>query len=136
MNDTAQEPNAAPENLPVRMLTRDLILSALDLPTKVVDVPEWKGSVTVRAMTGKERDSFEASMIAEKGETRGAKFNNLRARLCAMVIVGADGRSSLFTEKDVMALGEKSARALNRVFDVARELSGFSEADVKELEGN
>jgi len=120
----------------IRMLTRDLILAAVDLPTKVVQVPEWGGAVTVRAMTGKERDQFEASMVSEKGETRGAKFINLRARLCAMVIVGADGRTPLFNAGDVATLGEKSARALNRVFDAARELSGFTENDVKELEGN
>jgi len=37
---------------------------------------------------------------------------------------------------DVKALGEKSAAALERVFDVARKLSGLSEDDVEELAGD
>jgi hypothetical protein len=116
-------------------LTRDLILAALDLPTKDVEVPEWGGTVKVRALTGAERDKFEASMITEANESRGDKLMNLRARMCAMTIVGEDGKSSLFTDKDVEALGRKSARALNRVFEAARELSGFTDKDVEELEG-
>lgn len=120
----------------MKLLTRDLILAALDLPTKDVEVPEWGGAVKVRALTGAERDSFEASMLVETGEHRGDKLKNLRARMCAMTIVGEDGHTSLFTEKDVEALGKKSARALNRVFDAARELSGFTDKDVEQLEGN
>lgn len=126
------EPIASPK----KYLTRELILGVLDLPTKDVEVPEWGGVVRVRAMTGAERDKFEADMLTEKGEAKRDKFINVRAKLCAQVIVGDDGVTSLFTEKDVEALGKKSARALSRVFDAARALSGFTEEDVKELEGN
>lgn len=117
-------------------LTRELILGVLDLPTKDVNVPEWGGVVRVRAMTGAERDRFEADMLTEKGENKRDKFSNVRAKLCSQVIVGDDGITSLFTEKDIEALGKKSAKALSRVFDAARALSGFTEEDVKELEGN
>lgn len=122
---------------PKKYLTRDLILSALDLPTVDVVCPEWGGTVKVRAMTGAERDSFEAAMMVvdEKKETRRDKMLNLRARLCAQVIVGEDGVTAVFSDVDVMALGKKSARALNRVFNEARKLSGFTEKDVEELEG-
>lgn len=118
-----------------KYLTAELILAALDLPTKDVEVPEWGGTVKVRALTGAERDRFEASMITEKDETRGEKLVNLRARMCAMTIVGEDGRTPVFSDKQVEKLGEKNARALNRVFEVARELSGFTDKDVAELEG-
>lgn len=117
-------------------LTRALILKALDLPTQEVEVPEWGGTVLIRAMTGAERDAFEASMIVEKeGDDRRARMINVRARLCASVIVGEDGVTSIFTPADVAELGGKSAKALNRVFEAARKLSGFTEEDVKELEG-
>jgi hypothetical protein len=119
-----------------KLLTRDLILAAMDLPTKDVEVPEWGGTVRVRAMTGAERDLFETTLVADKGEDRKTKFINLRARFCSLVVVGEDSRTPLFTEKDMEALGKKSARALNRVFEAGRELSGFSDKDVKELEGN
>ena len=39
----------------------------------------------------------------------------------------------MFTDKDVKALGEKSANALQRVFDVAQKLSGITPDDVEEL---
>lgn len=120
----------------VRLLTRDLILAALDLPTKDVPVPEWGGTVRVRAMTGAERDSFESSLVPEEGEDKGKRFANMRARFCAMIMVGEDGRTPLFKEADVVALGNTSAQALNRVFEAGRKLSGFTNKDVKELEGN
>lgn len=120
----------------VKLLTRDLILAALNLPTKDVNVPEWGGTVRVRAMTGAERDAFEASLVPDEGEDKGKRFANMRARFCAAVIVGEDGRTPLFTEADIVALGNTSAQALNRVFDAARKLSGFTGKDVKELEGN
>lgn len=133
-DETTARVNDAVAN--VSLLTRDLILAAMNLPTKDVSVPEWGGTVRIRAMTGEERDSFEASMVTEEGEDRKAKFTNLRARFCAKIIVGENGRTPLFTEKDVEALGKLSAAALNRVFEAGRKLSGFTDKDVKELEGN
>jgi hypothetical protein len=119
-----------------KFLTRDLILKALDLPTQEVEVPEWGGVVMIRAMTGAERDAFEASMLVEKeGDDRRERMINVRARLCASVIVAEDGVTALFTTDDVKQLGGKSAKALNRVFEAARKLSGFTDTDVKELEG-
>ena len=42
-------------------LTKDAILKAEDLPTEKVPVPEWGPgqSVTVRTMSGDERDRYE-----------------------------------------------------------------------------
>lgn len=117
-------------------LTRTLILAAQDLPTQEVEVPEWGGTVLIRAMTGLERDAFESTMLVESDkETRASKLHNLRARLCAQVIVEADGITPVFSAKDLELLGAKNAKALNRVFEAARALSGFTEKDVKELEG-
>ena len=38
------------------LLSKEQILAAEDLPHKDVPVPEWKGTVRVRALTGFERD--------------------------------------------------------------------------------
>lgn len=137
MNQVNETPDVATTE-PVRMLTRDLILSALDLPTTEVHVPEWGGYVHVRALTGAERDTFEASMMTSgnpTAEKRAQQFGNVRARMCAMAIVDMEG-NRMFSHKDVEALGKKNAAALNRVFEAVRTLSGFSNADVKEIEGN
>lgn len=109
-------------------LSRDEILGADDLGLVEVDVPEWSGSVLLRVMRGVERDAFEARIAAEDRA-------NVRARLAALSIVDADGQR-LFTDADVEALGQRNARALNRIFERAMALNGFTESDVEALEGN
>ena len=117
------------------LLSRDDILKADDIRTETVPVPEWGGDVLVRGLSGRERDTFEASMLVERGGRMEMDPRNARARLATMCVVGEDGKP-LFTRDDMGALGEKSAAALNRVFDVASRLSGLGESDMKELQGN
>jgi hypothetical protein len=114
------------------MLTKDAIFAADDLPREKVSVPEWGGHVYVRSMTGTERDAFEESINAG-GELK--NFANFRARLAVLTVVDAEGKR-LFDDKDVKALGKKSAAALTRVFNAATKLSGLSTADVAELAKN
>lgn len=118
------------------MLTREAILSSNDLPTEPVEVPEWGGTIHVRAMSGTDRDAFEASMIdGRKGGSDTAHLRNIRARL--MVLTACDGKGErLFTDEDAIVLGRKSSKALDRVFAVAQRLNGLSADDVKALEGN
>jgi len=120
------------------LLTRDAILTADDLKREEVDVPEWGGSVLVREMTGTERDQYERRMVQAKGNKPGINLDglvNMRAWVAVRCIIGEDGKQ-LFSEKDVAALGRKSAAALDRVYDVATRLSGLSAEDVEDLEKN
>lgn len=116
-------------------LTREAILDAQDLPTETVEVPEWGGAVLVRGLTGRERDAFEASMIEQKGRKTTFTMSNFRAKLAARTIIDENGKR-MFSDKDMDALGGKSAVALQRVFNVAQQLSGLSDADVEELTKN
>ena len=113
-------------------LTKDDILQREDILTRDVEVPEWGGTVRVRGMSGVERDKFEASLIVEEapaertapaqgtdGDVK-TSMDNVRAKLCAWCIVDGDG-ARMFADADVVALGAKSAAALDRVFDVAQE---------------
>lgn len=127
----------------VVILSREQILEAQDMEKELVDVPEWGGPVYVRALTGAERDAFEDSMVEMRVVRKGRKretvpqmrYQNLRARLCALTICDEEG-NRLFKDEDVHALGKKSAAALDRVFEVAQRLSGLREEDVEELAGN
>ena len=119
----------------VKLLTRDGILQANDLPFEDVDVPEWGGTVRVRTLTGKERDSFEESISQVRGKKTELRLANIRAKLAARSIVDEDG-NRLFSDDDISALGKKSAAALDRVFAAARRLSGFTDEDMEELAGN
>ena len=114
------------------MLSRDQILTAPDLRFDVVNVPEWGGEVRVRSMTGADRDAYEQSLMASRGSDANANLSNVRARLVAFCVVGEDGQR-LFSDSDVEALGAKSARALNAVFECASALNGLGAKDVADL---
>jgi hypothetical protein len=139
INRLETELGMARSSVPHVLLSRDDILKATALPTEEVEVPEWGGMVLVRALSGRERDEFEASMVAQRGEGKNMTLvpdtANVRAKLAAWCITGEDGKP-YFTQRDVHALGELSGAALDRVFEVAQRLSGLSEADVEELAGN
>jgi hypothetical protein len=117
------------------LLTRDAILGASDIKSEDVHVPEWGGTVRVKGLTAAERDVFETASVSGSGRNVSVNFVNIRARLVAMAIVDDSG-ARIFNQGDVKALGEKSASALDRVFDVARRLSGIGEQDVEELAKN
>lgn len=119
----------------MKLLSRDMILGAVDLPSEDVDVREWGGIVRVRALTGAERDAFEASIVEQKGKKTTFNAANMRAKLVAMSVVDENGQR-LFDDDDAQLLGKKSAAALNRVFEVAQRLSGLTQEDVEELEKN
>ena len=109
----------------MELLTREQILGTEDLQTERVEVPEWNGYVFVRALTGTERDKFEAGMVEVRGKRRSVNLENLRARLLSLVVVDDRG-NRLFADKDVVHLGAKSAAALDRLFAVARRLSALT----------
>jgi hypothetical protein len=113
-------------------LTRDAILGAEDLGTEIVDVGEWGGSVTVRGMTGKERDAFEASILERRGKRMVPNTANVRAKLVARCCLDENG-DRLFTDSDAEALGAKSGAAIDRVYEVAARLSGMTDEDIDEL---
>jgi hypothetical protein len=116
-------------------LTRDAILAAAALKTEDVPVPEWGGSVLVRELRGRERDEWEASLAVQRGNQMVPDVANMRAKLVARCVVGED-HEPLFSQQDVAALGELSAAALDRVFEVASRLSGLNPADVEEMAKN
>ncbi len=117
------------------LLNRNAILAASDIQQESVEVPEWGGSVIVRGLTGAQRDRFEASMFGQRQGKPVFRLQNLRAQLVMLSVVDEQGKQ-LFDESDVMALGQKSAAALQRIWNVAQRLSGLTEADVEELTKN
>jgi len=67
----------------------------------------------------------------------GNKVNlrNMTARLCAICIVDEKGKR-VFSDFDAESLGRKSAKALDRIFDVAQRLNGLGADDIKEMAKN
>jgi len=119
------------------------ILEAKDIEYEYVPVPEWGGEgafVKIKTMGGQQRDQFEDSIVGKgkpgkKGGEREMNVYNVRAKICALHIVDEDGKL-LFEWEDIEALGEKSAKPLDRVATRAQILSGITDADVEELAKN
>lgn len=117
------------------LLSRDEIKAIQDAAFEEVEVPEWGGSVRVKALSGSERDTFEASLTEQKGKKVRMQMKNVRARLVRLACVDEKGKP-MFQASDEYWLGEKSAAALDRVFDAAMKLAGMRTEDVEELTEN
>lgn len=121
---------------PLRLLTRRQILDADDTQEEYLEVPEWGGWVRIIGITGIERDRYEKSVVTtnKKGQ---AEFNvmNVRAKLVALSVVDEGGKR-VFSDDDARALGQKSAAALERVYEVAARLARITKQDEDDLAKN
>jgi hypothetical protein len=113
------------------LLSKHDIMTVDDLKVEEVSVPEWGGSVLVRTLTARERDEFESSTVDKKSGK--PNLENFRAKLVGLCLVDENGKRLFESRADVTMLGNKSVAALQRVFNKAQELNGFSEEDVEEL---
>jgi len=115
------------------MLSAKDILDAGDTKERQrVEVPEWGGHVYVKIMTGAERDRWELSATEQLKTPTTA---NIRATLCLFTICDNKGER-LFGDDQLGELGQKSAIALERVFQAARKINRINDNDVEELEKN
>ena len=90
----------------------------------------------MRGLTARERDAFESSVMRPgKDGKQTVNTKDLRARLAVLGVCDESG-AQIFQREDIEALSAKSALALERVFDAVRALSGMTDQDLAELEGN
>jgi len=113
----------------MNILTKDAILNADDLQTETVSVPEWGGEVLVKTLTGTERDEFENSILGDKEKP---DITNVRAKAVSLCVVDPEGKR-IFSAEDVLKLGGKNSRALDRVFAVFQRINGMRKKDMEEL---
>lgn len=114
------------------ILTKDGILSADDLKTITLEIPEWDGSVLIKAMSGRERDMFEEALVTQRGDKTHVNMRNARARMAVLSVYNED-MTPMFTMADMGRLGEKSSAALDRIFDACLKLNRFKKEDIDEL---
>lgn len=110
-------------------------LDKLELKTETIEVPAWGGSVTIRELTGSERDAYEGSMLVQGGKTRSINYQNARAKLVARCLIDEKGQR-LYQDNEINLLGKLPSAGLAYVFDRCRELSGLTEKNVETLMGN
>lgn len=115
----------------MKLLTATAILAADDLDRSEVDVPEWGGAVTVRALSLGERLAFAALAQAEPE----------KASAWLVVVAAIDPKTGeqLFDpaelDANVKAMMGKASDPVSRLSDAVLKLSGWG-IDEAQAEGN
>lgn len=112
------------------------ILGSDDMTVERVFIPEWDKYVNVRTLSAQERDEFENSLTDEDGNT---VLVNTRAKLAVLSVVNDEG-ARVFGPEHMAALGNKNAKAVDRIYKAAARLSGIgrqaTEDAVKNSDGD
>jgi hypothetical protein len=106
-------------------LSKSSIIAVEDFRLEKVHVPEWKGDVYLRVISGTDRDHFEESYADQK--MRAFRIRFLLITLCD------EGGERLFEDKDIDLLGKKSSVVINRLFEEAWKLNAFTQEAVDAL---
>lgn len=117
------------------LLSKDNILTALDLKRETVSVPEWKGDVIVSEMGAETLlEFYKAAFPAENGEEDAVSppFGPTALVFC---IVNEAGEQ-VFTMADVKRLARKSRVVLTRLFEVADRLNLLTNKAREEAQKN
>jgi len=120
------------------LLNREMLLQRDELQIEKVELT--KGYVYVREMTGKEKDTWEKSLMKQKpsgNKNRPIDYEvdieGFRAKLAVVTVCDADG-VLLFKPQDVQTLNSMmSASNLDKIITVAQRLNRISEEDKEEI---
>lgn len=114
-------------------LSREQILAKRDdIPTKVVDVPQWNDKVRVRCLSLADR--LEWGLAQQKAEAS-EPGPNPGALLLALGIVDDDG-NRMFSAQDSDALAVLRGDVADNIGGEILELSGMTAKAVEDAEGN
>jgi len=117
------------------MSIKEDILATEDRNFEEMPVPEWKTTLRIYEMNGTERDAYEATLYEVKGEKVDVKRDNMRAKLLVHCLYDTDD-NRLFSDADVQALGKKSAKVLDRLYQAAQRINAMTRENQDLLEKN
>ena len=125
-----------PEGVPTPLSIRDRILAADDIPTELVEVPEWGVTVRVRGLTGSERDAYEAEayvmgQMPDGKRDVAASMRDFRSRRVVRGVTDPETGERVFSDMDAPLLGRKAAIVVDRIDDVVARLSGMDPEAVR-----
>lgn len=106
---------------------REQFLQSGDLRRDTVDCPEWGGVVTVRELTGPQRDQHQINQFRFDAETGkpslSPKLDN--ALLACWAVIDPETGERIFSDDDLPELRKKSGRVLDRIGEKILGLSGM-----------
>lgn len=110
------------------------VLALDDRKVEEVPVAEWGGTVVrLMEMSAADRDDWELDRF--NIVKSGARVRNVRAGLVARCWVDKNGERVVPDDR-ISELGKKSAKVLDRLFDVCQRLNALTAGEVKEVEKN
>lgn len=102
---------------------------------EAVTVDGLEHPISVRGLTGRERDSFENACFTQRGKNRVMTTENIRAKLLVRAICDEKGER-LFADSEEGELGAIPAQVLDTLFGVAQRLAGLAPTDIEEMTGD
>jgi hypothetical protein len=122
-----------------RLLTKEDLLQKQVLKIEKVEFNNGD-YVFVREMTGRERDTFERSIMKETRDKDGnvtyeGNIQDFRAKLCVHAVCDEKGNLLLRPENYEVLSINMSAGNLERIVNAAQKLSGISKEDRAALTG-
>jgi hypothetical protein len=127
-----QELNSNQNHSGRRLVGRKEIRKVQDVTTEWVPVPEWDkdgetgAGIYVKTLTSRARDLFEQSIIDEDGKVH---VDNARAKFVILVACDEEG-NPIFNSDDAEWLGNKSSKAIGRIYEAAQSLNGMRPKDL------
>lgn len=117
-------------------LTKEKIFGKKDISYEEVKIPEWADgeddTLLVWDIGGDERDEWEASNFKKVGDKREFNLVGSRARLVALAVRDLDGKR-IFEDHDIIQLGRRSSKPIQRLFEVAERRAGLSKSAEEEI---
>lgn len=103
------------------MSLRERILSASDLKSQIVEIPEWGCRVEIREMSARGRMQWRSRAYSDgvlNEETWGVS-------LLLISLFDPETGSRIFETDDLVLLNEKNDTVLGRLLDIALEINGL-----------
>lgn len=107
------------------MNLREKILSATDIATEYVDIPEWDVTVAVRGTDGADRSHLLS--VAIDPQTGDVNLESIYPDIIILCTFDPTTSERVFNDDDRAALLTKSSQALDRIAEVAMRLCGFTD---------
>lgn len=116
-------------------LTRDAILNAADTPEQDVPVPQWGGSVRIKAMTKAEHQALRAQATTIKpGATLGETVKEIDDQKFETLLVIHSVIEPKFAPDEAELLRGKSAGAIDTIIKAITALNGWTKEAVTAAE--
>lgn len=112
---------------------REKILSAEDISSEKVEIPEWGVTIEMRSISGRKRCEMRKNLTSNNGMIDDAKLYQQILINCAF---DPETGEPIFTEADKDAILEKNGAVLESLAIVGMKLSGMSQDSIDDAEKN